>query len=75
MKESALWIQSVLKILLSQFPSGVPNVSLPGKEDDSSILIFSFRNKKDWMGFGVTEDDLKLTPEDLVSQVKDDLKL
>jgi len=52
------------------------NVTLPSlNADPSAILIFSFMSGKNWYSFGITKEDFKLTPEELVSQVKVDLKL
>jgi hypothetical protein len=76
MNEGLVWIKSVLEVLQSQFPDDIPIVALPSDKDKVSILAFSFKNKGEWYGFGVTEKDFsELSPNDLVEQVKKDLKL
>jgi hypothetical protein len=71
------WIKSVLiktEEILSQ-GSAKANVTLPPEGDEKSYLIFSFFREGEWFGFGVTEDDLQVSPDDLVAEVKEDLGL
>jgi hypothetical protein len=77
MENSVVWIKKVLEKLNERFyhKEAKANITLPLSEDKVSILVFSFFHKSEWYGFGVTEEDFKLEPDELIDQIKKDLKI
>ena len=78
MKETIVWVSSVLEEIKNQITqiNSNPSITLPLEENSQDcFLVVNFRIGKKWFGFGITENDLKLNPEELVSQVKSDLEL
>lgn len=71
------WVRDVLELLEEKFSDskGKPNVTLPVENKEDIDLVFSFEYNDDWYGFGISEKDFDLTPEDLVNEVMKDLSI
>jgi len=70
------WTRSILQEIDKNFPNkrnAKANITYGVYGDLKDKLVFSFLLNNEWISFGLTEEDLKKTPEELVKEVVDDV--